>query len=121
MSGDAMNSRQRLARQLQTIHHTNEPRQLIELLHIPYAETKLPASMHGFTCRIGGQIGIIINSQLEESQLSYARAHELGHALLHDHAGHYLISEGTFIPPGRYEREADEFAQALLDPAETFR
>jgi len=111
-----MNSRQRLARQLQTIHHTNEPRQLIELLHIPYAETKLPASMHGFTCRIGGQIGIIINSQLEESQLSYARAHELGHALLHDHAGHYLISESTFIPPGRYEREADEFAQALLGP-----
>ena len=29
-------------------------------------------------------------------------------------AGHYLIAENTLIPPGRYEREADEFAQALL-------
>ena len=109
-----MNTRQRLARQLQTIHHTNDPRQLIELLHIPYSQTKLPASMHGFTCRVDGQIGIIINSQLEESQLAYARAHELGHALLHDHTGHYLIAESTFILPGRYEREADEFARELL-------
>jgi Zn-dependent peptidase ImmA (M78 family) len=70
--------------------------------------------MHGFACRIDGQIGIIIDSQLAGSQLSCARAHELGHAMLHDHAGHYLIAESTFIPPGRYEREAGKFAQALL-------
>lgn len=109
-----MNARQRLARQLVATHRTNDPRQLIELLNIPHIETTLPSSMHGFTCRIRRQVGIIINSQLDESQLSYARAHELGHALLHDHAGHYLIAENTLIPPGRYEREADEFAQALL-------
>lgn len=109
-----MNSRQRVAQQIVAAHRTNDPRQLIELLNIPHIETTLPSPMHGFTCRIDGQVGIIINSQLDESQLSYARAHELGHALLHDHAGYYLISERTFIPPGRYEREADEFAQTLI-------
>lgn len=71
---------------------------------------------YGFACQIDSQIEIATNSRLEESRLTYARAHELGHALLHDHAGYYLISESTFVPPGRYEREADEFAQALLGP-----
>jgi len=69
---------------------------------------------YGFACQIDSQIGIATNSQLEESRLIYTRAHELGHALLHDHAGHYLIAESAFIPPGRYEREADEFARELL-------
>ncbi|MEA4883319.1 MAG: ImmA/IrrE family metallo-endopeptidase [Clostridia bacterium] len=110
-----MNSRQQLARQLVAAHYINDPRQLIELLHIPHIETPLPASIHGFTCAVSGQVGTVVNSQLDESQLSYARAHELGHALLHDHVGHYPIVESTFIPSGRYERQADEFAQALLD------
>lgn len=33
---------------------------------------------------------------------------------MHDHAGRYLISESTFMPLGRCERQADEFARALL-------
>lgn len=84
--------------------------------YIPYTETELTASMYGygFTCQTDSQIGIATNSQLEESRLTYGRAHELDHALLHDHAGHYFIAENVFVPPGRYEREADEFAQALL-------
>jgi len=109
-----MNAGQRNARQLAVSHHTTDPLQLIGLLHIPYIEALLPPSIHGFTCAMNGRIGIVTNANLDESQRAYARAHELGHALLHDHAGHYLIAEHTLIPPGRYERQADEFAQELL-------
>jgi hypothetical protein len=52
--------------------------------------------------------------------LTYARAHELRHSLLY-HAGYYLISRSTFIPPDRYDGGADEFVRASLDPAETSR
>lgn len=45
---------------------------------------------------------------------SYTRVHEPGHALLPGCAGYYLVAEGTLIPPGWHEREADEFPQALL-------
>lgn len=109
-----LNRCQQLAVNTATRHGTKDPLQLIEALNISYAEIAMPPNMHGMTVHVGGAPVIIINKYLDERQLTRARAHELGHALMHDHADRYLIMSSTLFPPGKFEREANEFADALL-------
>lgn len=102
-----------LAVQLVSRFHTNDPLQLIHGLGIRYFEHDLPLRLRGYTININGQSAIVVNRCLSEGLLESTRAHELGHALLHDH-DLYLSYGVTLYPRGRYEREADQFAEALL-------
>lgn len=109
-----LNRCQQLAVDIAARHGTTDPLQLIHALNIPYAEIPMPPDAHGLTVYVGGSPVIIINKYLSEEQLARARAHELGHALMHDHADYYLIVEHTLFPLGKFEREAEQFAEALL-------
>ena len=44
-----------------------------------YAEEKMPLSVHGFVCRKGGQVFMVINADLSEEAKRDAIRHELDH------------------------------------------
>lgn len=112
--GDLMSHQAtQLAAQLVSRFRTNDPLQLIHYSGIWYFEHDLPMHLRGYTIRINDQSAIVVNRCPPEILLAFTRAHELGHALLHGH-DLYLSYHATLYPRGRYEREADEFAQALL-------
>ncbi len=59
-------------------------------------------------------VSVVISNTLRSPDDRACAAHELGHALLHRGVNTFFLSENTNLVCGRYEREADLFAAALL-------
>ena len=76
---------------------------------------------------VGGQFGICYPTHIDnEGFKNFSVAHELGHYRLPGHLDSVLnnrgqhLSHAGFRSANRYEREADQFAAALLMPAKLF-
>ncbi|WP_373325681.1 ImmA/IrrE family metallo-endopeptidase [Sporomusa paucivorans] len=80
----------------------------IEVFFQPMNRTK------GFCNRILRRKFIVINSRLSEHLKKQTCAHELGHIVLHKGWGYYFMLEHTLYSPGKFERQANEFAWWLL-------
>ena len=58
---------------------------------------------------------VCINSDLTEHEQLRTCAHELGHYLIHKHINSIFLHRCTFLKTDRYEREAEAFADALMN------
>ena len=61
---------------------------------------------------------IRINDHADPFFQPFICAHELGHALLHPHAGTHAFNRNSFIANCKIEKEANQFAVELLFPDE---
>lgn len=61
---------------------------------------------------------IRINDHADPFLHPFICAHELGHALLHPHAGTHAFNRNSFIANCKIEKEANQFAVELLFPDE---
>lgn len=61
---------------------------------------------------------IRINNHADPFLQPFICAHELGHALLHPHAGTHAFNRNSFIANCKIEKEANQFAVELLFPDE---
>ena len=61
---------------------------------------------------------IRINNHADPFLQPFTCAHELGHALLHPHAGTHAFNRNSFIANCKIEKEANQFAVELLFPDE---
>ena len=59
---------------------------------------------------------IRINNHTDPLLQPFICAHELGHALLHPHAGTHAFNKNSFIANCKIEKEANQFAVELLFP-----
>ena len=83
----------------------------------------------GFLMRVGDTFGICHASHIKvEGYIRFTVAHELGHYFLDGHAEHLFpdgngmhASRSGFISADPYERQADQFATALLMPPQLFK
>ena len=57
---------------------------------------------------------ILLNRDLDEPQLRFTCAHELGHALLHPNENTPFLRKATLFSVSKLEVEANRFAVALL-------
>jgi len=103
----------RLAKNLIETYGTNDPYNLAEYLGIDVRFERLPLHIGGFFTRVFDSAYIVINSEKPRPWKRAITAHELGHALLHtqDHA---FLATSNFVAHSRIEREANQFAAALL-------
>ncbi|HEY3362150.1 MAG TPA: ImmA/IrrE family metallo-endopeptidase [Methanosarcina sp.] len=111
----------RRVRNLVKKYHTRNPYELASYLKIEIVLTPMPPHLHGFYDRVLRKKFIVINSELEPYRQRQTCAHELGHSQLHKGWGYYFMIEHTFFSPGRFEREANEFAWLLLFDEESCR
>lgn len=103
-----------LAERLVAEHGTCNPFELCCILGISTVCTDLPFSVHGFYMEQDGRQAVVVSNNLQAPYDRYCAAHELGHALLHREINTIFITQYTCLSVGRYEREADLFAAALL-------
>ncbi len=103
-----------LAKHLTDKYGTRNPEELCKILGISLLDAELPESVDGFFMENLGRRAIVIRSSLGDIRRTFAVAHELGHALMHKGLNNYFLLEHTNLSLGRYEREADLFAAALL-------
>lgn len=93
---------------------TRDPFVLCDQLGIHVIECDLPANISGFyQCMYGTKI-IYLNSLLGNIRKNVVCAHELGHAVLHEHLNSLFMQESGNFVTGRYECEADLFCAELL-------
>lgn len=93
---------------------TRDPFELCRLCGVSVVFAELPPSVDGFYMETEGKQAIVLSNSLSGIRKHFCAAHELGHALLHRSLNSIFISENTQLPVGRYEREADIFAAALV-------
>ncbi len=108
-----------LAEKLVAEHGTRDPIELCCILGISTVYADLPFSVHGFYMEQDGRQAVVVSSNLLSPHDRYCAAHELGHALLHREINSVFITQHTCLSVGRYEREADLFAAALLIDGES--
>lgn len=71
--------------------------------------------IRGLVLQIHDSTVIGVQSTLPDDEKRAIIAHEIGHQELHPSTvGHYFIREHTYFVAGKFEREADLFAAALL-------
>lgn len=80
--------------------------------HVRFFE--LPMNIYGFYQRTLKRHFIVINSNYPYEWQRFTCAHELGHIQLHKGYSFTFIEDHTLFNPDRYEREANQFAVALL-------
>lgn len=81
-------------------------------IHIRYLD--LPEGCRGYYHRVLRRRFIAINQNLPEELQRFVCAHELGHDQLHKSMSRFFLEEHTLFAPGRFEREANEFAIQLM-------
>jgi transcriptional regulator with XRE-family HTH domain len=86
----------------------------------------LPSGLSGFVVFVSDNVPVIVvNKSDAEARQRFSAAHELGHVLLaHHDTFHVDLNALEGVPPDynwRYEREANEFASALLMPMDMVR
>jgi Zn-dependent peptidase ImmA (M78 family) len=104
----------RRARNLFIKHNTNNPFIIAETLGFIVIFMDLPPGVYGYCRKVLRRKIIVIDSKLSETLQTYICAHELAHILLHDGIDHYFIKNNTFVPMGKYERQANQFAVHFL-------
>ncbi len=110
-----------LAEKLKQEYGTNNPSELCRCLGITLLRADLPRRINGFYMETAGKQAVVISSAIKEPLDSACTAHELGHALLHKGVNTVFLTDSTNFVTGRYEREADLFAAALLIDIEDTR
>lgn len=96
---------------------TSDPFRIAE--ELDYIITIAPLDgVRGFHQYIKRNHILYINESLNEWERTWVCAHELGHALLHNHMNRIYMAHNTLFPTGRYETEANRFAACLLYPAD---
>lgn len=107
-----------LAHRLTLRFGTSSPFELCDCLGIRIQKPELPETVRALYVQTeGGQKIILLNSFLEEPEIRYCCAHELGHVLLHRGMNAQAIADLTDLCLPRYEHEADLFAACLMiDP-----
>ena len=108
----------RLIRRLFRKYKTNDPFVIAAALNITVWFLQLDADCRGFALRTLKRKYIAINDGLSEAEQRVVCAHELGHLLLHKGLGYYFIDQKTLLRPGKYERQANQFAVCLLTQGE---
>lgn len=95
-------------------HKTNNPFLIADRMNINVWYLDMPESVRGFYLRTLKRRYIAINMNLSYEWQRFVCAHELGHDRLHKGIGRYFIDEHTLFTPGKYERQANQFAIKLL-------
>ena len=94
---------------------TLNPYELCEYLGIEIIKSNLGNDIKGFFQRTPEGYEIVhINSELDEHEMKYICAHELGHAILHTDVSLGFFIENTLQVKNKYEIQADKFAAELL-------
>lgn len=70
----------------------------------------LPENIRGMAIKALRQRYIVLNEFMPFHEQRGVCAHELGHHNLHPGHSYQFIEEHSLFLPGRYEREANEFA-----------
>ncbi|MEG1887332.1 MAG: ImmA/IrrE family metallo-endopeptidase [Oscillospiraceae bacterium] len=104
----------RSARVLRAEHPELSPSEICDMLSVRVMYEELPDRVKGFCFCAYGRKAIVINRDLRHDEIPFCIAHELGHALFHDKINYLFISDSTGFVNGKFEREADLFAAALL-------
>ncbi|WP_018755146.1 ImmA/IrrE family metallo-endopeptidase [Paenibacillus terrigena] len=95
-------------------HRTTCPFMLAEKRNNIVVFEDLGASTKGMYFTKFRQKYIIINNRLSDVWQRFVCAHELGHDVLHAGMNRFFIDDHTFLISGKYERQANTFAVALL-------
>ena len=103
----------KLTQQIVRSHKTCNPFDICQDLNITVFFRSL-GSVRGVFQKNSRKKIIHINSELHEAVMRQICAHELGHALLHDHNNAFFLDGYTFANLNKYEREANIFASELL-------
>jgi len=103
----------KLAQNMIKVYGTNDPLVIADHLDIHVWNERLPLHIGGFFTRIFDSSYIVINSEKPRTWKRAIAAHELGHALLHDHE-HIFLSTSNFVTQSKIEHEANLFAATLL-------
>lgn len=101
------------AKYLTSKHHTNDPYEIARFLDFKVIFVPL-LDIRGFCQKYKRNTVIYISDHLAEQERRFVCAHEIGHAVLHRGINRFFMDSRTLMLPGRYEREADEFAANLL-------
>lgn len=102
-----------LARKVTKKFFTNDPFIIADYYNIRVFQEILPSHIGGFYTRIFNFPYIVVNSIKPRPWRRAIAAHELGHALLHNH-DHTFLATNNFATNSKIEREANLFAAALL-------
>ena len=92
---------------------TSDPFQIAKELHIELAIGDI-GSRAGCYMYLKKHKCIFLNENLEESEIRFVMAHELGHAILHPRQNCYFIRSKTLLSAAKIEVEANLFAAELL-------
>ncbi len=93
---------------------TRNPFEVAAYQKIKVMTLTLPQHIRGMAIKALRRKYIILNHQLQHWEVKAVCAHELGHHNCHPGASYQFIEEHSLFSPGRFEREANEFAAALL-------
>jgi len=96
-----------------TKYKTNDPYEIAKVHDIKVSHEPLPEHIGGFYTTIFEYEYIVINSEKTEDWKRAIAAHELGHALLHNH-DHTFLAMNDFALLSKVEKEANQFAATLL-------
>lgn len=81
-------------------------------IHIRYA--RFEDGTRGLYYKTLRQRFIVLHEDLSEEWMKFVCAHEIGHDRLHPGLSRFWLDEHTLSNPGKYEREANQFAVNLL-------
>lgn len=103
----------KFANDIANIHDTRNPFHIATEndIHILYEELGKNLGYFSNLFRIKT---IRINDHADPFLKPFICAHELGHALLHPHAGTHAFNRNSFISNCKIEKEANQFAVELL-------
>ncbi|MNR93692.1 Metallopeptidase ImmA [compost metagenome] len=95
-------------------HKTQCPFTIARNLNITIQFEDLGQGTRGFYYRVLKRRYICIHKDLPEEWQRFVCAHELGHDRLHKGVNQFFVDEHSFFLPGKFERQANEFAVSLL-------
>jgi Zn-dependent peptidase ImmA (M78 family) len=102
-----------IVRQLIRKHKSNDPFQIAKEKNIIVLFAELGNTL-GFYSSYKRVQFIHLNNQLNEKQLRFVCAHELGHAVLHPKSNTPFLRTNTLLSVEKLEVEANTFAVELL-------
>lgn len=105
----------KFANKLAAAHDTRNPFRIASENHIHILYEELGENL-GYFSQLFRIKTIRINGHADPFLYPFICAHELGHALLHPHAGAHAFNRNSFIANCKIEKEANQFAVELLFP-----